>query len=307
MIRYIFVRIIWIFIILISFMSIMFIMIRLLEYRRYGIDFNMSDTVIPMIFQYFRWLKGVFTEWDWGQTPMHLNLTVWEVIIPKLPVTIRVNVVAFLVYIPLGIIFGVIAALQQNKRMDNVITLITMVFMSIPSFVFMFLILLLFSYTLHWFPSQYPTSDSEGIIQYTGLVLPTFALSVGPIANLTRLIRGELTETLNSQYLLLARTKGLTKRQAVMRHAFRVSMVPIIPTMILYVVTVLSGSLVIERIYSIPGTGRLFFKALSLNSYDYNMIVALSAFYTAISLVSTLIVDLTYGIIDPRIRMGSRK
>ena len=119
--------------------------------------------------------------------------------------------------------------------------------------------------------------------------------------------RWELSEVLTSEFLLLARTKGLTRRQAVIRHAMRNSMVPLVPGIIGSFVGLLSGSVIIERIYSIPGTGRIFLRAMTQSNYDYNLILGITAFYTIISLFAVLLVDLSYGIVDPRIRMGARK
>ena len=132
-------------------------------------------------------------------------------------------------------------------------------------------------------------------------------LSFGSIASLTRVTRAELTEVLTSEFLLLARTKGLTRPQSIVRHAMRNSMVPLVPGIIGSFVGLLSGSVIIERLYRIPGMGRVYLQALTPNNFDYNLILALSAFYTFISLFAVLLVDLTYGLVDPRIRMGARK
>jgi len=132
-------------------------------------------------------------------------------------------------------------------------------------------------------------------------------LSFGAIAGLTRVTRAELTEVLTSEFLLLARTKGLTRQQAVIRHAMRNSMVPLVPGIIGSFVGLLSGSVIIERIYSIPGTGTIFLRAMEQNNYDYNLILGITAFYTIISLFAVLLVDLSYGLVDPRIRMGAKK
>jgi len=170
------------------------------------------------------------------------------------------------------------------------------------------LLLLLFGYTLGWVPTQFPASDIDDFwIQFRGLILPVLGLSFGSIAGLTRFTRAELTEVLTSEFLLLARTKGLTQRQAVIRHAMRNSMVPLVPSIIGSFVGLLSGSVIIEVIYSVPGVGRVFLRAMTRGSYDYNLILASTAFYTTIGLFAVLLVDLSYGLVDPRIRMGARR
>jgi len=137
------------------------------------------------------------------------------------------------------------------------------------------------------------------------MVLPILAMSFGIIAGFTRFTRAELTETLTSDYMLLARAKGLTRRQATVRHALRNAFVPILPMVLAEFMAIMAGSLVIERIFSIPGIGGAYVQ--SVRGRDYDLFLFLSMFYTAVGLVSGLIIDLSYGFIDPRIRMGGGK
>ncbi len=136
------------------------------------------------------------------------------------------------------------------------------------------------------------------------MVLPVLALSFGTIASLARFTRAELTESLTSEYMLLARTKGLTKSQATVRHALKNAMVPILPTIISLFVGIISGAMVIENIFAINGIGQLTLKSIKL--LDYDVFVACSMFYTIVGLGGQIIVDLSYGFLDPRIRMGAK-
>jgi ABC-type dipeptide/oligopeptide/nickel transport system permease component len=136
-------------------------------------------------------------------------------------------------------------------------------------------------------------------------IMPILALSFGVIAGDMRLVRAELTETLTSDYMLLARTKGLSRKQATIRHALRNSMVPLLPTFMSDVIYVISGSMIIEQIFAVPGIGKTYL--LSINNRDYSVFMAISMFYVAIGLVAGLLFDLSYGFIDPRIRMGGGK
>lgn len=361
MLRYVIVRTIWIFIVLFTFLSLLFITTKLVPeypptlddqkdayYQQQVIDGYMTVTVIdnpkqvaeikanlgeyhnqcknkcyyrdlgdkiwlyekvPVIQQYFTWLKAVVTEWNWGNTTRvaPVGVPVFEVIGSRVKDTMLLNFLSLLVFMPVGFALGILAALKKNKLTDNIISLGVMVFISVPSFITMLLFLLLFGYTLGWLPTQYPANDITGFIRVKALILPVLGLSLGSIAGLTRLTRAELTEVLTSDFLLLARTKGLTRKQAVIRHAMRNSMVPLVPSIIFSFVSLLSGSVVIEQIYSISGMGRLYIDALRVQNFDYNMLMALSAVYTSISLVAVLVVDLTYGIVDPRIRMGAKR
>ena len=136
-------------------------------------------------------------------------------------------------------------------------------------------------------------------------IMPVLALSFGNIAGNMRMIRAELTETLTCEYMLLARTKGLTRAQATMRHAFRNSLVPLLPSLLSQVIYVISGSLIIEQIFAVPGIGKTYLA--SINMRDYSVFLAISMFYVVIGLAAGILFDLSYGLIDPRIRMGGNK
>lgn len=224
-----------------------------------------------------------------------------EIFKERIGVTVQLNIISFIISVPLGILFGVIAALKKNKWEDQVISIIVMLFISIPSFVLALLMQYFLSYKAKLFPLTYSTSNPKSI------VLPVFALSFGTIAGITRYMRAELTEVLTSDFMLLARAKGLTRGQATFRHALRNSMVPVMPIIIWNFISILAGSYVIETVFSIPGIGTLIIKAINVTPPDYDVYVVMSGFYTILSFVGALIVDLSYGIVDPRIRMGGKK
>jgi len=358
MFRYIVTRIVWIFIVLFTILSLTFVLLKLApsypppteEQRLQYFDKQVSDGYmefriideeeemaeirnqlatrttmkgsyyddkgamirafepIPVGEQYLQWLKNVLTKWDWGQsTRIEVGRPTFDILKDRMGTTLSINIIALFFYIPIGITLGIIAALNKNKPIDNVISIAVMIMISIPSFVVMIMLVMVFGYQLEWVPSIFPAKDAATIIRLRGLILPVLAMAFGPIAGLTRLTRAELTEVLTSEYLLLARTKGLTQRQAVIRHALRNALVPLVPSIIFSFVGILSGSVIIETIYSIPGAGTIFIRALAKNAYDYNMILTSSAFYTTIGLFAVLLVDLSYGIVDPRIRMGGKR
>ena len=142
---------------------------------------------------------------------------------------------------------------------------------------------------------------------FISIVPAILSLGFGTIAGLTRYTRAELTEVLTSDFLLLARTKGLTRAQTTIRHAMRNAMVPIFPMILGEFIGIMGGSLIIEQIFGIPGVGPLYVASITAATPDYNFFMLLSAFYTFIGLASGIIVDISYGFIDPRIRMGSKK
>ena len=184
-----------------------------------------------------------------------------------------------------------------------------MLFVSIPSYVYAFLVQFIFAFVLAWFPlTVYSLADAGGswftFKMIHSMALPVMALSFGEIAGLCRFTRAELTETLTSDYMLLARTKGLTRSQATTRHALKNAMVPILPSIIGSFIGILGGSMIIEQIFSVPGVGQLFIRSINLRDYDVFMMD--TVFYTLISLLAGIVVDISYGFIDPRIRMGEK-
>lgn len=271
-------------------------------------EFIRAFEPIPVSKQYFSWIKNIVTKWDWGtSTKVEVGRPVFDIIKDRIPTTMTINILALFFYIPIGLTLGIIAALRKNKPIDNFISIAVMVMISIPSFVVMIMLVMIFGYHLEWVPSIFPAKDAATALRIRGLILPVLASTFFPVAGLTRVTRAELTEVLTSEFLLLARTKGLTRKQAVIRHAMRNSMVPLVPGIIYSFVGILGGSVIMEKIYSIPGTGQIFLRALTPNAFDYNLLLCSTAFYTVITLFATLLVDLSYGIIDPRIRMGGRK
>lgn len=262
----------------------------------------------PVMIRYFKWLGDIVTKWDWGySTNISLGKSATEIIMTRLPYSMRLNLISILISIPVGIGLGVLAALKKNTWVDTTISTIIMIFISVPSFVIISFMLIGFGNIQGW-PLRWPDEATAGAnpsLAFKAYVIPVAALCFGSICSFARYTRAELTEVMSSEFLLLARTKGLTRRQAVVRHALRNSMVPIVPMIISEFIGILSGSMVLEQIYGIPGLGSLFVTAL--NSKDYAVIMVDSAIYTVIGLFATLVIDLSYGIVDPRIRMGARK
>ena len=207
--------------------------------------------------------------------------------------------------VPIGIALGIWAALKKNKLTDHIISTTVMVFISVPSFVLITFLLLILCYNNQILPTQWPSSTAPMETKILGYIIPVFCLSFGSICGYCRFTRAELCEVMSSDYLLLARTKGLTKKQAILRHALRNAMVPIVPSILAEFIGILGGSMILENLYGIPGIGRLF--VLALNAKDYNVLFVDMAIFTTISLFAGVILDISYGFVDPRIRMGAKK
>lgn len=264
----------------------------------------------PILKQYSQWLVNVVTEWDWGtSTKVRVNYPAFKIIAERIPITFYLNVATLVFYLPFGFAFGIIAALKKDTIVDNIMQVVIMMFLSVPSLVFILLLIILFSYQMDGFlPSRFPLVALQSFWEIAkGFAIPVIAAGLPSIAGLTRLLRAELSEVLTSEFVLLAKTKGLSHTQAVLRHAIRNSLVPMVPIIISSFAALLGGSFIMERVYGIPGVGRVTLQALASGNYDYNVLMASSAFYSVIGLVTVLIVDLSYGIIDPQIRMGAKK
>jgi len=259
----------------------------------------------PILTQYYYYLRGIFVDGDWGvSVAIEPSVPVFKILMRRIPISLTINLASLLIAIPIGIAMGTVAALRKNKPSDHIISFLVVIFISLPSFVFASLLQYFMAYKLGWAPIIYQPSVSF-LEKISSLMLPVLALTLWPVATVARYLRGELIETVNSDFMLLARTKGLTQGEATVHHAFRNSCLPIVHIIIPMFANILGGSLVIEQIFAIPGVGGIMIDAIS--SYDHALTIAVVIFYTAISLLTIFVMDILYGVIDPRVRMGAKK
>ncbi|MBN3522811.1 ABC transporter permease [Paenibacillus apiarius] len=259
----------------------------------------------PLVVQYVYFL-GDFLTFDFGDSiKVQPKVPVFDIIKDKLPITIQLNILALLFTLPFGIMFGIWAALKKNTATDHTLNMMVVLFISVPSFVIAALLQYIVAFKWELVPILLSTEQALTWTKFKSMILPILALSFGEIAIITRYLRAELCEALNSDYMLLARTKGLSQMQATLRHAIRNSFIPLSNIIIPMFFSILSGAIVIENIFSVPGLGSL--SVNSINALDHPLTIAVMFFYSLIGLISILVVDLSYGIIDPRIRMGGKK
>ena len=259
----------------------------------------------PVLERYLSWIGNIITRWDWGvSNSFSINTPTMSILLERLPTTISINIISVIISVPLGIGFGVLCALKKGSIFDNVSQFVIMAFISIPSFV-LISYLIMGAYSTDWLPPFWPQATDPLARRVAGYIIPVAALSIGSIAGYARFVRAELCEVLSSEYLLLARTKGLTRGQAILHHAFRNSMVPVLPSVVSEFIAILGGSMILENLYQIRGVGQLYISAFNLK--DYSLLMTDMAFYTVIGLAASIVVDLSYGFIDPRIRMGAKK
>ena len=275
---------------------------KIIELRREAAGYNK-----PYLVQFGIFLKNIFTKFDWGVSDkLYFGQDVAAIFLSKLPATVIVNLYSIILSIPIGIALGVWAALKKNTWIDYTISTLTMIVISVPSFVYAFIIQYVLSFKLGWFPFLMKAgTDWLSWGMFVSMLPAVLSLSFTVIAGFTRTTRAELTEVLTSEFMLLARTKGLTRAQATVRHALKNCAVVVVPAIFGEFIGIMAGSLVIEKIFAIPGVGNLYLNAI--NGRDYNIFMLDSCFYTAIGLAAGIVVDISYGFIDPRIRMGSKK
>jgi peptide/nickel transport system permease protein len=266
---------------------------RLTELRHeYGLDRS-----LPM--QYISWIGNILRG-DMGKS-INLGRDVGYLISAKLPITIYFGVMSFIVSAFFGIIFGIICALRRGKWIDSVVTVLANIGITLPAFWVGILLMYLFSLTLHLLPTSGYVSPIENLGQsLRAAIMPVFCLSLFSVASLTRQTRSAMLEVIKQDYIRTAWSKGLPERIIVFRHTIKNAMIPVITILGLQVGLVFGGSVLIETVFNIPGMGRLM--AESLFSHDYQIVQAGTLVIAVVVVLSNLIVDISYGWFDPRIR-----
>lgn len=268
-------------------------------YKRYGLDKPVQE-------RYLIYLKGIVTEFDLGMSIQYPGQTANKIIAERLPYTARLGLQQIIVGVTIGIVLGIIAALNRGKLADRAIVFFAIVFVAMPSFVFGILIQRYFAGTLHWFPIVgWPTGSNKWFGGWKYTILPTISGCFGYIATYSRYVKTSMLDTLNQDYVLTARSKGLSEKAVTVKHVIRNSFIPIVTFLPVTIAGALEGSLVIERIYSIPGIGQYF--TTSITAQDYTMIMGITIFYAFLYLVALIVVDIGYVLVDPRIRITGGK
>jgi len=263
----------------------------------------------PIVVQFGLWVKNIVTEGNFGYSKI-MNRDVAEAYFKKIPASVRINIVPYLLSVPIAIIIGVLAALKKNKWQDTVISVWIMVFISVPFFV----VGVVAQYFFYWKWQIAPDYKIATASEFTELgfwygistyIMPVIIITLASIPHMARSVRAELTEQMTTDYMLLARAKGLTHNQAVFRHALRNALVPILPGIFIGVIGVLNGGIITERLFRVDGTGSMYLDAF--NGRDYALLMLINTFGQFLTLVSAIVADLSYTLFDPRVRVGSGK
>lgn len=251
----------------------------------------------PLPIQYGNYMANV-VKGDFGNSFQYDNQPVWDLIKPRLVPSFQMGLFSMVIGVIVGLFLGVIAATRQNTWVDYLATFISVIAISVPSFVLAVLLQYVFAVRLQWFP----VAGWEGI---STAILPSLALSAVVIATVARYIRAEMIEVLSSDYILLSRAKGNSTSRVLYGHALRNALIPVITILVPMLASILTGTLTIENIFGVPGLGDQFVRSITTN--DFSVIMAITLLFSTLFIVSIFIVDILYGLIDPRIRLQGGK
>ena len=257
---------------------------------KYGLD-------KPVMTQFVTYFKNMCTG-DFGVSyVIQKDMPISQLVGTASIISFKLGIAATILGALIGMLLGIVAALNKNTWLDSLATVISVLGVSIPSFVFALLLLYFLGAKLHLFPTAFSTSN-----QIVSSVMPVIALAMSVIANVARFTRTEMISVLGSDYMILAEAKGLDRKTLIMKHALRNSLIPVITIVGPIMVNIMTGTMVVEKIFGIPGLGKLLISSIQQN--DYNVTLACSFLYAFLYIVIVLIIDVSYGIIDPRIRLG---
>ncbi|MBF2663155.1 ABC transporter permease [Listeria seeligeri] len=309
MVKYTLKRVLYMLITLFIIASVTFVLMKFLPGTPYRNQEKLSDEQIHMMnekyglndsipVQYFNYMTGL-VKGDLGVSFQLDNRPVSEILGALIGPSVQLALEAMVFGVIFGILLGVIAAMYQNRWPDYTSTFIAILGKSVPSFVFATVLQYVFAAKLQWFPVA-------GWGTFADTILPAFALAMFPLATAARFMRTELIDVFASDYVLLAKAKGNSRTEVAVKHAIRNALIPLITVLGPLSVALMTGSLVIENIYSIPGIGSQFVSSIQMN--DYPVIMGTTLLFAVMLVFIILVVDILYGLIDPRIRVsGGRK
>ncbi|SHI13297.1 ABC transporter permease [Sporanaerobacter acetigenes] len=265
--------------------------IRLNYYEKYGLD-------KPVVVQYGKFLKNVFTKGDFGESLRYPGRPVTDTILKHARISGKLGFQALFIGVMIGIVLGIVAALNRNRWPDYLVMFVAIVGVTVPVFIIAALLQYVFTVKLELLPTF-----GWGEFKYT--ILPTIAMCFGSIATYARYMRSNVLEVINQDYILTAQAKGVSPFNVVRKHVFRNAILPAITILGPQIAGIFTGSFVIEKIFGIPGLG--FYYVSAINDRDYTMIIGTTIFFAALFVFSQLVVDLLYGVVDPRIRVSNDK
>ena len=247
----------------------------------------------PLTTQFATYLKNVL-HGDFGTSLNRRGRDVVDIILTGLPATASLGIVAFCIALSVGVFLGTAAAFSKQKWVSGAVAFLSTIGVSVPSFLLALLMMLVFGVLLGWLPIV-------GLSSWKHYIMPSIALALSPIAMITRLVRTSLMEVMRQDYMVLARSKGTSELKVIIRHALKNALVPVITYAGPLIATLLTGSFVVETLFSVPGIGAEFVNSVS--NRDYTLIMALTIFYGSFIIIANIVTDLITAAMDPRIRL----
>ena len=254
----------------------------------------------PILVQFYNYMKTLLVDHSFGNGTSLYNGAPISVVLPTCVAnSFKIGGLAILIGTVVGLLLGIAAALNKDTWVDVVCTVVSIIGVCVPSYVFMIYLQYFFAYKITIFPFYFSSSQF-----LKSAILPAISLSLFSISTIARFTRNEMVEVMDSDYILLAQAKGMYGAPLIFKHILRNALVPVVTVMAPLVVDLLTGALVVEKIYGINGIGKLMVDAITGEGLDYNYVLALGILYSALYVTVMLVLDVVYGLLDPRIRVA---
>ncbi|MBQ7703980.1 MAG: ABC transporter permease [Selenomonadaceae bacterium] len=291
---------------------VLFVLIRIMPGNPFPVERMSAEMILqkrlelgldkPILVQFADYLKMLASGSFGNGTSLYNGAPIKPIMLKCLENSFKIGVISILFGTVVGLFIGIVAAMHRGKFLDGFCTVVSILGVCIPSYVFMIFLQYFFSYKIPFFPYFFDASNF-----LSSAVMPALSLSLFAISTVSRFTRNEMVEVMNSDYVKLAEAKGLYGWQLMRRHVLRNALIPIVTVIAPLVVDLLTGAMVIEKIYGINGVGKLMVDAIAGQGVDYNYVLALGIVFSALYIAIMLLLDILYGIIDPRIRLAAKE
>ena len=310
--RYITKRILMSVLTLLAIIFVLFVLIRIMPGDPFPVERMSAEMILqkreelglnkPILVQFVDYMFLLLSGSFGNGTSLYNGAPIRPILTACLINSFKIGVLSILFGTFVGLTIGIVAALNRGKFLDGVCTLVSILGVCIPSYVFMIFLQYFFSYKIPFFPYFFDPSNF-----LSSSIMPMLSLSLFAISTVARFTRNEMVEVMNSDYVKLAEAKGLYGFELIRRHVLRNALIPIVTVIAPLVVSLLTGAMVIEKIYGINGVGKLMVDAIAGQGVDYNYVLALSIVFSALYIGAMLVLDILYGIIDPRVRLTTKE
>lgn len=310
--RYITKRILMSVLTLLAIVFVLFVLIRIMPGDPFPVERMSAEMILqkreelglnkPILVQFVDYMSLLLSGSFGNGTSLYNGAPIKPILTACLINSFKIGVLSILFGTFVGLTIGIVAALNRGKFLDGVCTLVSILGVCIPSYVFMIFLQYFFSYKIPFFPYFFDPANF-----LSSSIMPMLSLSLFAISTVARFTRNEMVEVMNSDYVKLAEAKGLYGFELIRRHVLRNALIPIVTVIAPLVVSLLTGAMVIEKIYGINGVGKLMVDAIAGQGVDYNYVLALSIVFSALYIGAMLVLDILYGIIDPRVRLTTKE